>query len=288
MRVLRNTLMLVGAFLLMGAVCAQAGPLPEWAWKGESYMNKKRQNTSYEFKVFKTEDASLTRLREGRFYPLLKYLGDKHGISPDAMALDSLANGPGEPYTYRIALPFEGHIGTVLAQRVDVYSAIDQNTLGDPIFEYYQLFAVSELGTEPVFDHFEKGERSRATAALMNVIAPGAGQLYKGHSFKGYALLGSEIALGVTAVASQFKANYYDKRAETETISPESFRNDAVGRRRIRNAALVSMAGLWAFSIFDALTADSMPAISVSAPQGGQLTLGPATSGAGLSLVYRF
>ena len=288
MRVLRNTLMLVGAFLLLGAVCAQAGPRPEWAWKNESYMNKKRQNTSYEFKVFKTEDASLTRLQEGRFFPLLTYLGDKYGADPNKMALDSLANGPGEPFTYQIALPGNGRTAVVQAQRVDVFSAVDQNTLGDPIFEYYQLYAVSEKDAAVAFDHFEKGERSRATAALMNVIAPGAGQLYKGHSFKGYALLGSEIALGVTAVASQFKANYYDKRAETETISPESFRNDAVGRRRIRNAALVSMAGLWAFSIFDALTADSMPAISVSAPQGGQLTLGPATSGAGLSLVYRF
>ena len=288
MRVLRNFLMLVIPVLLTGAVCAQAGPLPEWARKGESSMNKKRQNTSYEFKVFKTEDNNLTRLQEGRFYPLFQYLGDKYGIQPDRMSLDSLVQGPVTPSTYRIILPFDGHPGTVYARRVDVYSDVDHNVELDPVFEYYQLYAVSELNEEPVFDYFEKSERSKATAALLSAVAPGAGQLYKGHTFKGYAILGSEIALGVTAVASQYKANYYDKRAETETVSPESFRNDAIGRRRIRNAALVSMAGLWAFAIYDALASDSMPVISVSAPQGTQLTLGPASSGAGLTLVYRF
>ena len=278
---------LVFLLLLAGLLTAQASPLPEWARKGESYMNKKRQNTSYEFKVFKTEDAYLSRLQEGRFYPLLKYLGDKYDIAPEQMVLDSLSNGPGEPYTYRIGLPFDGHPGTVLAQRVDVYSTVDNNTLGDPVFEYYQLYAVSEVNADTTFDQFVRSERSKGTAALLNIV-PGVGQLYKGHTFKGYAILGSEIALGVTAITQQVKADYYDKRAQTATVGADSFRNDAIGRRRIRNAALCAMGGIWAYSIFDALASESMPTISVSAPQGGQLTIAPSSAGAGLALVYRF
>ena len=82
---------------------------------------------------------------------------------------------------------------------MDVYDTVDYNTDLNPVFEYYQLYAVSEKDVTPVFDTFERGERSKGTAALMNII-PGAGQLYKGHTFKGYAILGSEIALGVTAI----------------------------------------------------------------------------------------
>lgn len=277
------------AFVLLcaGAVCAEAAPLPEWAWKGESYMNRKRTNTSYEFKVFKTEDAYLSRLQESRFFPLCEYLGEKYGVDPAAMVLDSLVNGPGAPATYRISFPDNGRTASVLAQRVDEYDAVDYNTAQDPVFEYYQLYAVSGKDAEVSFDQFERGERSKGKAALMNII-PGAGQLYKGHTFKGCAILGTEIALGVTAVTQQAKANYYDRMAKTATVGADSFRNDALGRRKIRNAALIAMGGVWAFSIFDALVAESMPNISVSAPNGAQLTLAPSTGSAGLALVYRF
>ena len=275
------------ALLLAGAFCAGAAPLPEWVRKGESYMNKKRTNTSYEFKVFKTEDAYLSRLQENRFFPLLEYLGGKYGVAPEKMALDSLSNGPGVPATYRISFPEGGRTATVQAQRVDVHSAIDYNTTLDPVFEYYQLYAVSEKNADVLFDQFELGERSKGTAALLNVI-PGAGQLYKGHAVKGYTILGTEIALGVTAITQQVKANYYDKMADTATTGADSYRNDAIGRRRIRNAALGAMAGVWAYSIFDALVSESMPTISVTAPQGGQLTIAPSSTSAGLALVYRF
>ena len=287
MRRLRILGFCVLSLLFAGSVCAEAAPLPEWAWKGESYMNKKRTNTSYRFKVFKTEDENLTRLAEGRFYPLLAFLGEEYGADPATMALDSLSNGLGEPFTYRITIPGQGHTATVWAQRVDVYTSVDNNVALDPVFEYYQLYAVSEKGADVVFDHFERSERSKAVAALMNII-PGTGQLYKGQTFKGYAILGSEIALGVTAVTQQFKANYYDKMAETATVGADSFRNDALARRRIRNAALGVMAGVWAFSIYDALASDSLPNILVSAPEGKELTLSPSSEGFGIAFVYRF
>ena len=278
---------LLAILLFFAGLCAGAAPLPEWARKGEAYMNRKRTNTSYEFKVFKSEDAYLSRLQENRFFPLLAYLGDKYGVAPEKMALDSLSNGLGAPATYRISFPENGRLATVLAQRVDVYDAVDYNTDLNPVFEYYQLYAVSEKDVTPVFDTFERGERSKGKAALMNIL-PGAGQLYKGHTFKGYTILGSEIALGITAITQQVKANYYDKMAETATVGADSFRNDAISRRRIRNAALITMGGIWAYSIFDALVAESMPNISVSAPSGAQLTVAPASTSAGIALVYRF
>lgn len=284
-------LRIIGCFVLSllfaGAVCVEAAPLPEWAWKGESYMNKKRTNPSYRFKVFKTEDVSLTRLEEGRFYPLLAFLGEEYGADPATMSLDSLSNGSGEAFTYRITIPEQGHTATVWAQRVDVYSTVDNNAALDPVFEYYQLYAVSGKDADVVFDRFERSERSKGKAALMNII-PGTGQLYKGHTFKGYAILGSEIALGVTAVTQQLKANYYDKRAETATVGADSFRNDALSRRKIRNAALGAMAGIWAFSIYDALASESMPNILVSSPEGKGLTLSPSPEGFGIAFVYHF
>ena len=90
---------LVLSILFLGCLVAQATPVPEWTWKGENALNKKRKNDSYSFKVFKTEDQSMTRLHEGRFYPLLEYLGDRYGVDINKMSLDSLSAGPGEPNT---------------------------------------------------------------------------------------------------------------------------------------------------------------------------------------------
>lgn len=286
---LKKTSMLALLLLIAGSVCVQAKPLPEWVWRGESFMNKKRTNTTYEFKVFKTEDAYLSRLQEGRFFPLLEYLGERYQADINQMSLDSLSTGLGEPYTYRVSIPLKDGPATVFAQRVDVYSRVDNNVALDPVFEYYQLYAVSQLnGTDVAFDHFERGERSKTTAALLNVVLPGTGQLYKGQTFKGAVILGSEIALGVTAITQQVKAKYYDRMEATDTVAPDSYRNDALARRKIRNAALCAMAGVWAFGIFDALASESLPNITVTAPQGGQLTIAPSSSGAGLALVYRF
>jgi hypothetical protein len=277
--------LLVFIFLLMGGISAQAALRPEWTWKGEEALNRKRKNESYTFKVFKTEDAYLSRLREGRFYPLLKYLGERYQADPEKMALDSLASISGEPTTYRIILPDNG---VVHAQRVDVYSTVDNNTLGDPIFEYYQLYAVSEKDAEVLFDQFEVKERSRAGASLMNALIPGAGQIYKGHTFKGGVILGSEIVLGAAAYSAHKKYLYFKEMADSGVAGADSWHSKEISLRRLRNLSLVAMGGVWAFSLYDALATESMPFISVSAPQGGQFSLAPATDSAGLALVYRF
>ena len=277
-------------FLLLAGFGGNAfsATIPEWAWKDESYMNRKRTNTTYAFKVFKTEDSSLTRLHEGRFYPLLKYLGEKYGADPETMAVDSLSQGAYMPYTYRITFPENGRTATVKARRVDVFSMVDHNVNLDPVFEYYQLYAVSEKDADVVFDDFQVGERSKGVAALLNVVAPGAGELYKGQTFKGWALLGSEVALGAAAITFHVRSTYYKAREEKGDLEPDSFRSEKIGMRRLRNITLGAMAGIWAFGLFDAFASESMPNITVSAPQGGNLTLAPAASSAGLSLVYRF
>jgi len=278
---------LVLLLLIAGAFCARAAVRPEWTWKDESTLNRKRTNTSYVFKVFKTEDKYLSRLREGRFYPLLEYLGERYGADINKMSLDSLSTGPGAPVSYRIVFPENGRDATVWAQRVDVYSTVDNNTLGGPIFEYYQLYAVSEKDQDVVFDQFEVKERSRGVAALMNIV-PGIGQMYKGHTFKGGVILGSELLLGAAAISTHAKSQYYKEMVASGAAGTGSWQSKQNSMTRLRNISLCAMAGIWAFSIYDALAKESMPFVYVSAPDGRNFTLAPSSDSAGLALVYRF
>ena len=279
--------LLVLLLLIAGAFCARAAVRPEWTWKDESTLNRKRKNTSYEFKVFKTEDKYLSRLQEGRFYPLLEYLGGKYGADINTMSVDSLSTGPGAPVSYRIVFPDNGHDATVWAQRVDVFSTVDNNTLGEPIFEYYQLYAVSEKDQEVLFDHYVVKERSRAVAALMDFV-PGTGQMYKGHTFKGGVILGSELLLGAAAISTHSKSLYYRDMVASGASGTGSWQSKEIGMRRLRNLSLCAMAGVWVFSVYDAIAKESMPFVSVSAPEGGTLSVAPATDVPGLALVYRF
>lgn len=287
MKLLRKTGFLLVALLLLGAGFAQAAPQPEWVRKGESFMNRKRTNTSYSFKIFKSVDSFLSLAKENRFIPLLEYLGGQYGADPLTMTIDSLSNGPGEPSTYRIDIPVEGRTETAWAQRLDDYYTFDYIPSPDPVYEYFQLYAVSEKGVEPSFDTFRRTDREEGNAALMSFL-PGAGQLYKGKTVEGYAIMGTEIALGAVALIQQIRAGYYDRMAQTATTGTDSFRNDAIGVRKIRNVALVGMGALWTYSIIDALVSVSVPRISVSAPQGALLTISPTAASAGLAFVYRF
>ena len=250
-------------------------------------MNRARTNQTYEFKVFRTEDGNLTRLREGRFYPLLEYVGERYGADPAVMTVDSLSTVPGEPYTYRIFIPEAGKTATVYARRVDVFSEISYNVEEDPVFEYYQLYAVSQKYAAPSFDTFEKTERSRTLAAVMDIV-PGAGQLYKGDTFKGFVLLGSEVALGAVALFAQTKSLYYKDVKEHATSELDSWQSNITAMKRLRNISLCAMAGVCAFGIFDAIVADSVPRIVVSAPSGASLSLAPASGSAGAALVFQF
>ena len=279
--------LLVLLLLALGSMEVFATALPEWAWKEESFMNKKRKNTTYVFKVFKTEDSNLTRLREGCFYPLLKFLGERYNADPASMVVDSLSDTRQQRRTYTVSFPDNGRRAVVYAQRVDDFSAVDYDVNQNPVFEYYQLYAVSEKDVQPIFDVFEEGVRSKKTAAMMNII-PGAGQLYKGQTFRGYSILGSEVALGAAAITFHARSNYFGRKKNEPSESPESFHSKQESLSRLRNTTLCAMAGIWAFSIVDALVSDSMPNITVSAPQDRQISIVPAPQSAGIAIVYRF
>lgn len=277
---------LVVLLLLSSLGVAMSATRPEWVWKNETYLNRKRTNTSYEFKVFKTEDNSKTRLHEGRFYPLLKYIGETCGADPATMVLDSLYSDPGAPCTYRISFPENGGQASVLAQLVDVYEDVDYNVGNDPFFELYQLYAISGKDAPVTFDDFKSGERSKGTAALLNVVAPGAGQLYKGQTFKGAVLLGSEIALGAAAITFHCNSRYFRSHKDLGVHDADSFHSKEIGQRRLRNFTLGAMAGIWAFGIYDALAKESTPCVVVSASDGRTLSVAPASGG--VAFVYRF
>ena len=217
--------LLLAICLLQGPV-ASAGVKPEWMRKSEEQLNQKRTNDSYVFKVFHTWDMDHGRLIEGQFKPLFDYIRDEYQADPSSMKLDSLVAGEGELTTYRVAFTDSEGTGVVLAQRVDEYLSFEDFNDQEYLWDYYQLYAVSGKNQDVMFDHYQSVESVKAIAMAMEVI-PGAGQLYKGDIRKGLIIMGSEVALGASAVVFHLKSREFQKKVNAGEWPVDSWQSKA-------------------------------------------------------------
>ena len=281
-------LLLALATLCLGCIQARAASddvRPSWVDKSEKALNAMRTNDTYVFKVLRTEDTDLTRLRAERFDPLFEYLAGEYGANPSTMAVDSLSTGGLS--TYRIRFQTPSGPASVLARLVEVYESIDYNVVEDPVFEYCQLYAIGRKDADVVFDQFKRREVNRSLAGLMSVV-PGAGQLYKGNKGKGYALLGTSLACAGAAVASQYKMVEWRNMMDKDPGNKASWESKSIAMKKQRNVLLGAIGCLSAFSIFDAIVGDEIPRIVVSGSDGTKVSVAPSYYSAGIALHVDF
>lgn len=276
--------LLLAACLLQGPV-ASAGVKPEWMRKSEEQLNQKRTNDSYVFKVFHQSAPDHEWLMDERFEPLLDYVRTRYQARPGTMALDSLVAAD-MPVTYRVTFVDAEGEGVVLAQRVDSYE-IMEDVCDEFHFDLYELFAVSEKNQDVLFDRFSMAEPSRALAALMSVV-PGMGQIYKGSTWKGVALFGAEGALVTTAIILNNRTQFYQQKADAGEFPVDSWQSKADAYKTMRNISIGLVAGVWVAGILDALFVSGSQRVIVKDPGGRQLSIEPASTTAGLGLVYSF
>lgn len=261
---------------------------PQWVRQGEEVMNRKRIGGDYTFKVFHTRDTDLTSLTERRFDPLLSYVRESFGADVKTMRLDVMNTGENiGDVTYRVSFRDASGEGVVYARIVDEYSYLDDYGTNDFGFEFYQLFAVSDRNVLPVFDDFKIVENDNRAATALSVI-PGAGQIYKGETLKGFGIMGTEAVLAAGAVVSHIKYNDYQKNADNGVFPADSWHSKATSCKVARNIMAGAFAGVWIYNILDAALLPGGSRVLVRKPQEHGLTLAPSDSGAGLAVVYRF
>lgn len=281
------SLVIVAAFLMgIGTLSARCENRPGWTHGNEKSLNSKRTNDSYEFKVFRYENIDQVKLHSDRFVPIFEYLAGQYGADALAMSVDSLATF-GET-TYRISFNAADGPATVLAQLVDSYEDIDYNVTRDPIFECYQLYAIGKKNSDVNFDEFKEREISKPFAGIISII-PGAGQLYKGNTGKGIAMLGTGLAIAGCGVASQLQANNWKDMIDKEPEFKDSWESKVLGMKRQRNVLIGAFGILSAYSIIDAIVGEEVSKIVVKASEGGStVSIAPSTQSAGLALVLAF
>lgn len=280
------SVLLVASFLCLDASSARAAGRPSWVGKSEKALNAQRSNDTYRFKVLRAEDPSQNQLYADRFFPLLEFLADEYGSDISTMIVDNITK-PGELPTYNITFHTADGLSAIAARLVDEYEDIDYNISAQPVFVLYQLFAVGDKDTEVAFDNYSQREISRPLAGVLSII-PGVGQLYKGNTGKGLALLGSGLVAAGGAVASQIQSVNWQNQADKATEFKDSWENKSIAMKKQRNVLFGAIGCLSAFSIFDAVLGDDVPGIVVNKTDGSTLSVAPSTQSAGLALVFNF
>ena len=278
--------LLAASIMCLSAFTARADIRPGWVDRHEDALNKQRTNDTYEFKVIRSEDTYLDRLMAERFVPLFQYLAEKYDTDVSKMVLDSLSV-PGELPTYRVSFTDKEGPATVIARLYDEYDNTDYNVTRYPVFELYQLFAIGEKNSAVIFDDYSEKEASKALAGVLSIV-PGLGQLYKGNTAKGIAMLGTGVAVAGCAVASQLVGNSWKKQLDGNTGNKDSWESKVLAMKRQRNVLIGAFGILSAYSIFDAIVGDENPRVVVSESDGNTISVGPSSQSAGISLVLAF
>ena len=289
---MRNILKAAGTFALVLACLfaaseAAAAIKPQWVRQGEDAMNRKRIGDNYTFKVFHTWNADLSLLQDQRFDPLMTYVRELYGADALSMKIDTIESLQTDDVTYRISFKDASGDGTVYAKKVDEYCSFEDFETNQFGFEYYQLYAVSDKNILPVFDDFEIRDNANSTAAALSII-PGLGQIYKGDTFKGCGIIGTETLLAAGAIVSHIKYRDYQANADNGVPFADSWHSKAVSCKVARNIMTGAFAGIWIYNILDAAILPGGSRVIVKRPEGQNLTIEPSSSSAGVALTYRF
>lgn len=272
---------------LLLSITATAQTKPLWVQKGEKSLAKEQSNESYYFKVFNTYGMDVNILKNQRFQPLLEHVCKYYQADPKQVELDSLyLENDSSTMTYRIT--FVDSIGNtaVYAKKIDEYCAFEDYVDNTYQFEYYQLYAISKRDSVPVFDEFTLSRTYNHKALCLSLV-PGLGQIYKGQKIKGYAILGMEATLAVSAVAFHFKKHYCDRQIEKQPQFADSWRSKSLGWRQMRNLCIGVAGCLYVYNLIDAAVSKGSRHVVVKKPKL-QVLPSASADGAGMTLSFNF
>ena len=257
----KNVMLLLLAALVAGAVSGQTRP--RWMQKGVDPVNRERSNESYRFHAFTTSGADAYLLRMQRLEPLADYVSREYGVAADQVRIDSLTLLGDDRTTYRVSFPGQDGTRQVYAQLIDDYSHFE-NQIGVYGYRLHQLYAISERDATPQFDDFSLTAKYGTAPVFMSLI-PGMGQIYKGQSGKGYAILGTEAVLIGGIVYGELNRAHF-VRIGKDTNLENNYNSRAASFRTIRNVCIIAGGALYLYNLIDAAAAKGARRVVVQRP----------------------
>ena len=153
---------------------------------------------------------------------------------------------------------------------------------------YYFLCAVGNPKASSVnFDRVQITDKYGAKGLWRSAIIPGWGQMYKGSTGKGIAILGAEVVAVGGIVAFESMRSSYVAKIHTQPQYAQQYASKASNCKNIRNGFIAGAAAIYVFNLIDAIAASGARWLKTT---NGELSFYPCvtTDGMGLTMAYHF
>lgn len=223
---------------------------------GEEKLNLKRSNFSYYFKIVKISSLDLETARNQRVNQLAISIGTRNELSGKAITEIETVHGDNTNSKEQFKLVFSNNIGTdvFFAKYIDDYWEYISYPDGSKGYEYYALFAVSASPNAPIYDEFSI-TRSYGLKPLAMSIVPGWGQMYKGSTGKGIAIIAAEVATvgGIIFTENERATNYSKMISQPQYAKQYKARVD--NYETARNCCIGAAIAVYVYNLIDAIVA---------------------------------
>lgn len=243
-------------------------------------------NNTFEYRVVTIDAGNVSEARGLVPQELTHYFETSKKVQITSVSKEALNSSNGsitEETSFNLMAVVEGTPINIVAKIVDEY--FESNGKSNT---YYFLCAVGNPKASAVnFDKVQITNKYGAKGLWRSAIVPGWGQMYKGSTGKGIAILGAEVvAIGGVVALESMRSSYVTK-IHQQPQHAQQYAAKASNCKNIRNGFIAAAAAVYVYNLIDAIAA---PGARWLKTNGKGLAFYPSVSEdyAGLTISYAF
>lgn len=272
------------AFLVLAMTCVYGnndGKRPRWLSEVPV-----ASNNTFEYKVVTVYAQTPSEAKGLVPREITHYIETTQKVQITSVSKISSENQNGnvsEETSFNMMAVVEGDPVNVVVKIIDEYQEAKD---GQGVF--YFLCAVGNPKASSVnFDKVQITDKYGAKGLWRSAILPGWGQMYKGSTGKGIAILGTEVVAVGGIVAMESMRSSYVKKAKTQPQFAQKYYSKASNCRNISYGFMVAAGAIYVYNIIDAIAAPGARWLKTT---NGELSFYPSVTadGMGLTVAYQF
>lgn len=211
-------------------------------------------NNTFEYKVIVVHASSISEARALVPREMTHYVETSHNVqitSVSKIASENVNGNVSEQTNFNMMALVEGDPVKVVVKIIDEYQETDK---GQDV--YYFLCALGNPKASSVrFDKVQVTDKYGAKGLWRSAIVPGWGQMYKGSTGKGIAILGAEVvALGGVVAFESMRSSYVTKMHKQPQFA-QQYASKATNCKNIRNGFIAGAVAIYVYNLIDAVAA---------------------------------
>ena len=243
-------------------------------------------NATFEYKVITVYAQTISEAKGLVPREITHYIETTQKVqitSVSKISSESQNGDVSEQTSFNMMAIVEGDPVNVVVKIIDEYhEAMDKQGI------FYFLCAVGNPKAPSVnFDRVQITDKYGVKGLWRSAILPGWGQMYKGSTGKGIAILGAEVVAVGGIVAFESMRSSYVAKIHTQPQFAQHYASKASNCKNIRNGFIAGAAAVYVFNLIDAIAASGARWLKTT---NGELSFYPTATadGMGLTVAYHF